>query len=169
MWTGSPVRFPVFDAADLLVVPFSIMWCGFAVFWEFTVIRTNGPSFFVLWGLMFVLVGLYFVAGRLIVRWLTLRGTEYAVTDQRVVVHSSVLGIDRERSEYLTNLEPPTLRESANGAGTIRFGSSYSPMTFHTRWPAQKPGIQLCEIENARFVRDTIAEARARSRDSFRS
>lgn len=170
LWTGSPVRFPVFDATDLVAVPFSIMWCGFAVFWEVTVIRTNGPSFLVLWGLMFVLVGLYFVAGRLIVRWLTLRGTEYAVTDQRVVVHSSVLGIDRERSEYLTNLEPPTLRESANGAGTIRFGSSsgYPPM-FHARWPAQKSGIQLREIENARFVRDTIAKARAGSRDSFHS
>lgn len=119
-----------------------------------------------LWGLIFVLFGLYFVAGRLIVRWMTLRGTEYAVTDRRVGVNSSVLGINRERSEYLTNLEPPALRESANGTGTIRFGSSSvcPSMTFGTRWPAQKPGIQLCEIENTRFVRGIIADARTRCR-----
>jgi len=165
LWTGSPVHHPVFDFGDLLLVPFSRLWFGVTVFWEVEAVETGAPVFVRVWGLLFVLVGVNLVAERLLVRWLTLRGTMYAVTDQRVVVISSVLGISQERSSYIANLEPPTLRESANGTGTIRFGSkSDYTRLLRNRRSGLMPQIELREIANVRFVRDTIVEGRARHR-----
>ena len=51
------------------MIPFSLLWCGFAVFWETMAMRMPGPFFgpglfFRLWGIPFVFVGLYFVFGR---------------------------------------------------------------------------------------------------------
>jgi hypothetical protein len=35
----------MFHGNDALPIPFSLMWCGFAIFSEESVIDTNAPSF----------------------------------------------------------------------------------------------------------------------------
>jgi len=164
IWAASPARFPVFDATDLVMVPFSLVWCGFMVFWEVQVFAMNGPTFFKLWGLLFLVAGLYLVAGRLVVRWLTLRGTVYTVTNRRIIVATTTLGFSRENSRYLDRLDPPVLKESANGVGTIRFGSTdlLARLTAARAWNLGRTRpIELREIASASYVRDLIASARA--------
>ncbi len=68
------------------MVPFSIMWGGFAVFWELGVLATGAPAFFDLWGLPFVALGLYLIFGRFIYKRRQKERTVYGVTDQRGIV-----------------------------------------------------------------------------------
>ena len=67
LWSGRPGQGIVFTGRDVFLVPFSLVWCGFAIFWETSVSRTQAPGFFLVWGAMFVTLGLYFVAGRFLV------------------------------------------------------------------------------------------------------
>lgn len=45
LWAGQPHAGVVFAGADLLMVPFSLIWCAFAFFWEAEVIKSNAPMF----------------------------------------------------------------------------------------------------------------------------
>ena len=43
LWVGRPDPEVLFTPIDAFLVPFSIMWGGFAVFWEAGVISSGGP------------------------------------------------------------------------------------------------------------------------------
>ena len=68
LWSGRPDPNVHFTGADAFLIPFSIMWAGFAFFWESAAFRSGGPIFFKLWGIPFVAMGLYIVFGRFIGR-----------------------------------------------------------------------------------------------------
>src|SRR3954471_6987431 len=68
LWVGAPDPAVRFTAADGFLVPFSLMWGGFAIFWEAAAFAGGTPFFFKLWGIPFVLVGVYFIAGRFVVK-----------------------------------------------------------------------------------------------------
>ncbi|KAA2255373.1 hypothetical protein F0L68_28640 [Solihabitans fulvus] len=171
LWTGSPVRFPVFDAGDILAVLLGLVWFVFAIFWTTTAAQGGAPAWFLLWGVVFMLMGLYMAAGRLLVRWLSLRSTNYTVTNLRLIATWTSFGSARERSRYLSSLEPPVLSADEDGVGTIRFGEQSAfqvllsqPMMMG-RWNrGQPPVIELRAISNARFVRDLIVATRSGQR-----
>jgi hypothetical protein len=58
LWSGRPRQGLMFRPADALYIPFSLFWCAFAIFWEVSVLK-EGLWFFVIWGIPFVLVGLF--------------------------------------------------------------------------------------------------------------
>lgn len=158
LWRGQPGQGLRLSPRDGLLIPFSLAWCGFAVFWESTVARTNAPWFFLLWGGMFVAVGVYFVIGRFIFdAWLRFN-TQYAVTDRRVLIlrsgaFSSFVALSREQ------MPQTQLTESANGRGTIVFGqpaSAWAGNRLRGFTPALDPTPQFIAIENARSVFETI-------------
>ena len=49
--------------ADLWAIPFSILWGGFAIYWEWKVLTMDSPGFFVFCGIPFVLMSRYLARG----------------------------------------------------------------------------------------------------------
>jgi hypothetical protein len=172
LWSGSPRRQPVFDGADLVAVPVTLAWCAFAVFWEFGVVSSGGPIFMRIWGIPFIVFGVYLVVGRLVVRVWQLRSTTYAVTDRRVIETTRRPRL-RVTEVYLRDLPPPVMKTRDDGAtGSIAFGSfpglaeSLAEMGFNSRRrSARAPrAIVLREIAQPRQVHDIIASVQNRSR-----
>jgi hypothetical protein len=127
VWSGRPAQGVLFTGRDVFLIPFSLVWCGFAIFW--TVLAATGTmatgradvAWFPLFGLPFVCVGLYFVAGRFLVDAWIRSGVRYALTDRRVLIARSGPLADFT-AVNLDRLPDARLSERRNGRGTIRFG-----------------------------------------------
>jgi hypothetical protein len=122
LWAGRPPQGFRLRGRDTVSIPFSLMWGGFAIFWETMVIVNGAPLFFVIWGVPFVLIGLHLMFGRFFVDRAQRRNTVYAVTSERIMIKAGVL----RRKVVSLDLETLTdlaLVEHGNGAGAVVFGS----------------------------------------------
>lgn len=159
LWSGVPRQGLMLRASDVFTIPFSIMWCGFAIFWEFGATRSGAGAFFTAWGIPFVGVGLYMVIGRFFVDAFQRARTIYALTNERVIIAGGGWSGRTVRSISLRQLPEVLLSERRDGRGTIAF--SPSPWTTGTGWPRdrQQPSPQLEGIENVRSVYELIRQA----------
>jgi len=128
VWAGQPDRRFRFSSGDIFLVPFSLLWGGFALFWEAGVLGLIGgdgqaPTFFALWGIPFVLVGQYMIWGRFVYKAYKNRRTFYALTNQRALILSTT----RSRQMQTVFLhQVPTINKTVrrDGSGVLQFGSS---------------------------------------------
>jgi hypothetical protein len=86
LWCGRPDPAVLFARSDLTTIPFSILWLGFAIFWESGVIRSGGGPFAAIWGIPFIAIGSYMVAGRFIYKRISKKRTVYAITGRRAII-----------------------------------------------------------------------------------
>ncbi len=122
-WAGGPDPAKRANRADAFLIPFSVMWGGFAIFWESAAIASGDP-FFILWGLAFVVIGLYFMVGRFFYKANRRRRTVYAVTNRRVMsVVEKRDGVSVE-ARYLHSLPSVSTNTNAHGYGSIEFDNS---------------------------------------------
>ena len=68
LWSGRPDPARNLNGKDAFLIPFTLLWGGFPVFREVEVIRSRAPPGMAIFGLFFVLLGLYFIAGRFILK-----------------------------------------------------------------------------------------------------
>jgi hypothetical protein len=167
LWQGQPELRVIFHPSDWAAIPFSLMWGGFAVFWEITasgiVSSTKAahpaPGFFLLWGIPFVVIGQYMIWGRFFyAAWQKTR-THYAVTNKRVLVVYS--GSTRKvMNASLQTLDSTALTTRADGLGTIEFSplTTMNPSIFSSR--SRRGNIAL-NIDLARLAFVDIADARS--------
>lgn len=121
LWYGRPDPRRVLSPSDVFVVPFSLLWCGFAVFWELSVAGGDAPLLMQLWGLPFVAVGLYLVVGRFFHGHFQARRTAYGITSHRAIV---VIGTRTSMDTPLTAPTPVTVRRSRRGRhATVAIGT----------------------------------------------
>jgi hypothetical protein len=164
LWHGQPRRGLVLRAADILMIPFSLAWAGFAVFWEASVVTAGAPLVFPLFGAFFVLAGSYIVFGRFIFEaWLRGR-THYAVTSERVLIVWDILSRTVKGIDYRA-LDEMALSERKDGTGTIVFGNSARPAWLFwglPSWPGygSRVGSRFDVIPDVRSVYDTIRAAK---------
>ncbi len=128
IWSGQPQKGLMLRPSDALMIPFSLFWGGFAIFWEFSVLSASGSFFFALWGVPFVLVGLYMIFGRFFLDSAKRSKTFYALTNERVIIIS---GLFNQNTMTLDIKKLPEMNISTknNGKGTIIFGPSH-PMAW---------------------------------------
>lgn len=157
LWSGAPRPGVAFRAADAFLIPFSLMWGGFAFFWEAMVLKSDGPVFMKLWGIPFVLIGLYLIVGRFFHdAWKRAR-TTYAVTSDRVIILSG----RGEKSLPLRTLAEFSIRARGDGSGTITFGSSPFGAWSSTglSWPGMPQVPSFENIPEVQTVHEFIRRA----------
>jgi hypothetical protein len=169
LWTGMPRQGIVLRATDTFMIPFSLLWGGFALFWEamaiFMVATVGEPTTFIfpLFGIPFVIVGLYMIFGRFLVDARARAKTYYGVTTKRVIIVSGLI------SRKVSSLDPRTLTdvaltERSDRSGTISFGPQhpFEWMYGGMQWPSMGrfglPSLEM--IDDARHVYKLIREAK---------
>ncbi len=175
LWAGLPDPNVMFIPADIYIVPFSLLWGGFAVYWEVGVVSSLIGAdelnlfscIFPLFGIPFVLFGLYFIFGRFIYKKWRKRHTFYAVTNKRILILD-----DRNHSLQEINISSIpgiTLSERSNGTGTIKFSNSTrSLFGFTSSYEWTNNGMEFWgnlsyaffDIKEARKVSDIINRQR---------
>lgn len=108
LWSGTPDSSVVLSPGDALLIPFSLLWAGFAVFWEYSALSHSGaPGFFPIFGGFFVVIGLYMVFFRFIVGNYRRRTTTYVLTTRRAIVAGP-------RSLKSVRVDPDTISRSTS-------------------------------------------------------
>ena len=171
LWAGRPKGGFLLRWSDTFMIPFSIFWCGFAVFW---MIGASGALWaseektapinyiFPLFGLPFVLIGLHMVFGRFLVDKVQREKTTYGVSSERVIIKSGLFS-STVKSLNLRTLSDITLKERKDGSGTITFGASHPTFAMFEGmnwWPGtnqyQSPSFD--SIPEAKKVYNTIRQ-----------
>jgi hypothetical protein len=127
LWSGRPDPSVLFTRNDAAMIPFSLMWAGFAVFWNVRVWLDGAPWFFRLWGLPFLLVGAYLVVGRFVVRQRRKRRLIYGLTDRRALIlksrHRTQCRASTRRSPRSRWRQPPSPSSRRETGRTSRSSS----------------------------------------------
>jgi hypothetical protein len=168
LWAGRPRLGLMLRPADVFLIPFSLMWGGFAIFWETIAIVGNAPFFFALWGVPFVLVGLYLIVGRFFVDARQRANTFYGVTSERVIIISGLLS-RKVKSLSLDSLSDVTLTERSSGSGIVSFGP-LPPMYWRYStggWPGMGNHVVPCfELPgDARNVYEIVRDAQRAAKE----
>ena len=168
LWKGQPRGGIRFRSSDAFLIPFSLLWGGFAIFWESMAlfqIPKNQPVvwFFPLFGVPFVLVGLYIIFGRFFVDAKLRSRTEYAVTTRRAIIVSGLFSRN-VKSIDLRSTPEITLSEKSDKSGDIVFGATqpYGWWMQRSLWYPGTPTTPTFEmIEDVRKIYKTIEQVRA--------
>lgn len=157
LWSGKPKTGIMFRSSDVFVIPFSLLWFAFAIFWESGVVASNAPFFFMIWGIPFICVGLYVSVGRFFYDKINREKTIYGITDNRVIVKSGVFKTTVE-SFNITGLVNLSIEEKSDNSGTIKLDSDKYPFAQFSipGWPGVKQTPALEFIENVRSVYNLI-------------
>ena len=128
LWTGKPRDGVVFRGSDIFAIPFSLMWGGFAIFWV-VMVAISASVFFAIFGIPFVVIGLYFIFGRFWVDAKQRENTIYGITENRIIIKSGIF-TKEIKSLNIRTLSDISVREKVGGMGTISLG----PPTSYGMW-----------------------------------
>lgn len=161
LWSGRPRTGIRFRAMDAFLVPFSIVWGGSVLVFEAIAIA-SGIWFMALFGIPFVLMGVYFLFGRFLVDARQRSNTVYGLSTERAIIVSGLLR-RTVKSLNLRTLSDVSLNERGDGSGAITFGAA-NPLAawFGAGWAAgmssyASPSFEM--IENAAEVYRMVCDA----------
>jgi hypothetical protein len=138
LWWGIPKQGLMLRSADIYRIPFSVLWAGVFFIWEgFAIWRILhgehgvNPVIMALWGIPFVLIGLYVLVGRFFHDSWRRSQTVYGLTDGRILIARP----SRLRSFDLATLGEIELSETGDNTGTIILGAdAYGSWQWNGEW-----------------------------------
>src|SRR3954465_10623302 len=164
LWSGRPPQGLVLHASDALLIPFSLLWGGFAIFWEWGVTHAARPPppVFPIFGGVFFVAGLYMMLGRFFFDAWKRGRTFYVLTEDRAIV--AVGGSARVVPLAGTAVE---LQAGRGDAGVIWFGTPPGMFMANPSWPGfdvKRPAsFELASDARAVFEQILSAQRRART------
>jgi hypothetical protein len=159
IWAGKPKTGIMFRSSDAFLIPFSLLWAGFAVFWETSVMTTEAPLFFKLFGIPFVLAAIYITIGRFFIDAKKRANTIYGITTDRIIIKSGLFSSEI-KSLSIKSLSDITINQKSDNSGTITLGPT--DMIFSTMngvaYSGTKQAPRLEFIEDVKSVYDIIID-----------
>jgi hypothetical protein len=158
-------------AQDVVLIPFSLLWGGFAIFWEVMALSTTAkapPPFrfvFPLFGLPFVAIGLHLIVGRFFADARARARTIYGVTNQRILILGGARGA-QTRSVELSAIPELSLVEHKDGTGTITFGGA-SLAAMMTLLGGTQTAAATISSDSSRSPSATLPTATSRTPGAF--
>jgi hypothetical protein len=175
LWAGQPSRRIIFHKQDWFMIPFSLFWGGFAIFWEGAVAGLwgsgNRPTgswvFGMIWGIPFVVIGQYLVWGRFFYAAWKKKRIHYGVTNRRVIVVQE--GPKRHMASAYLDTLPVLIKEiGSKGIGTLRFAPlSTSPRNRTSGdWDIVTTGTvpTFVDVEDVESVYRLVSDLREKTR-----
>jgi hypothetical protein len=150
LWTGMPKQGFMLRKGDWIAIPFSLFWGGFAIAWEFSVLQMGDLNFtniFALFGIPFVLIGIYMLFGRFFFEKFRRKNILYGMTSDRLLIRSGIHS-KKFNSIQIKALRGITYSKRLDGSGTIVLGTeSYMAGLFRgTGWPSGSPMAPVFEL-----------------------
>jgi hypothetical protein len=174
VWAGQPNTRVIFHREDAGLIPFSLLWGGFSIFWEAGVSglwgdhHGQGLSFMVVWGIPFVLIGQYLIWGRFFfAAWLK-RRTYYAVTNRRVITIQNAWS-RQTASSYIESLPTLNKESGSKGTGTLRFAQPQSVRSNRQgfgSWNSLSVGPAFVDIDDVDGVYRLVDDLREKARSN---
>jgi len=153
-WNGRPPVGLLFRKSDIFMIPFTLLWGGFAIFWTLNAVLIGAPLFFHIVGSFFTLMGLYMIIGRFIFDIIKRKYTFYGITNERAIIIFTFLGLSIKSFE-LKSIKEISINLKSNGKGTIIFGDNSEIQSFIWNDVGQgRPYFEL--IDNANQVYNMI-------------
>ncbi len=126
LWSGRPGKVRVFGKEDVILIPFSLVWCGFLAFSVWSTWSESGGNLIAgifpkLFLIPFVVAGLWLLVGRFVVKVVSAKKECYALTSQRIIIQKG----KTTRSLELTDLPPMSVTQRSDGSGDILFGDAF--------------------------------------------
>lgn len=157
LWQGVPGRGIRFRRMDFYLIPFGLFFFGFSLFWEWLATSGKSPGIFPIFGIPFILVGLYLVIGRFFWDAYSRARSAYTLTNQRAIIQTMVFG-STLKSMTLADLPEVGLEERSDGSGTVILGRDTQIGFGENRYSKPTPRFEF--IPDAKRVYRLIEEAR---------
>lgn len=160
LWADKPLSGIKFRASDVFVIPFSIVWCGFAIFWTLMAMSSN--FYFGLFGIPFVIIGIMLLIGRFFLDAAMRKNTVYGLTNMRLIQKSGII-TKNYKTLYLSKIPSVSYTEKSDGSGNVNFGFSLG--NFKSQGIENKQDFPINRIEfipNVRVVHNKINDAKER-------
>ena len=122
LWSGRALSDIRIESGHLLQSAFGFVFLGISGS-SLLAAGKESTVFPTLWSIPFVAAGLYLSVGHFFWSAFCRRYTEYAVTNQRIIVRSNLFSRTTQSIEY-RKIRMITLTEKSDGSGTIQFGES---------------------------------------------
>jgi len=118
LWQGAPATGLRFTGVGLMLSVFGLFFFAFAVFWVFMAASMGAGFFFALFGVPFVLIGLWLLAGHWFFDAYKRKRARYALTNHRALIARTVFG--RRMESYPIDAASPLELESGK-LDTVNF------------------------------------------------
>lgn len=112
LWEGTPNRRIIFSKSDIVYLPASILFLLYTSILNLT-------------NILFIILQVYLIFGRFIIKYIKKSRSKYVVTDKRVLkIYKTLSGETEVNSCNIENLQKPVLSiNSRKKIGTIYFGA----------------------------------------------
>lgn len=124
LWSGRG-KYKFFEKGSLTQLVFMIFWLGFACYWEYSAYKGGADLFILLFGGIFVFVGLKMIFSFLIKRAIDIKNRVYAVTNKRILFCNKGKNISFQYLD-LKDAEIVNKYKERDGRGSIQFNMSYN-------------------------------------------